>query len=148
MVLPLCLFLALIGELESLWFTVLLYRVCHNLGTTFAYLVPISTPTGYLSLPLDPVAADLYLTIVVLSLATNLITTLLIAFRLWYISSWSCQRFLLTFCRVYQKSIANDLGSGRKSSPVQKVMLLLVESGAIYCMFQVSFYSSAYLSGS
>lgn len=48
---------------------------------------------------------------------------------------------------MYRRSIAGDLNPGGKWTHVQKIMLLLVESGVVYCMLQVSFRMNPYLPG-
>ncbi|KAF8959835.1 hypothetical protein BDZ97DRAFT_1922629 [Flammula alnicola] len=55
-----------------------------------------------------------------LSLATNLITTFLIGWKLW----------------THRKFLIGDLGLGPRKSPVQKIFLILVESGLIFALFQ------------
>ncbi|KZV73809.1 hypothetical protein PENSPDRAFT_648575 [Peniophora sp. CONT] len=56
--------------------------------------------------------------VLALSLATNLISTLVIAGKAW----------------LYRKSLAEDWASFSRHSIVEKVMSLLIESGTIYCI--------------
>lgn len=58
---------------------------------------------------------------IILSMATNIITTLLITYKL-----WSHRRFM-----------SQNLGQSRPRSAVQKVLYTLVESGFVYCALQV-----------
>lgn len=51
---------------------------------------------------------------------------------------------LSVFFRRFRKSIAGVLSSSRQS-PVNAVMILLVESGALYCVSGVSAYMRTYL---
>ena len=42
------------------------------------------------------------------------------------------------YCRGYRTFIVETLGLRRRRSPVQTVLILLVESGLVYLVFQVS----------
>ena len=45
---------------------------------------------------------------------------------------------LMRFNRSYRTSILQSLGSSRRKSQVQAVLILLVESGLVFLVFQVS----------
>ena len=74
-----------------------------------------------------------------MSVVTNLLATLFIAYKLWY-ANVLCMFIINIYMtnRAHQKFIHN-LGLAKRQSPVQNVLILLVESGTIYLGFQVSF---------
>jgi hypothetical protein len=72
-------------------------------------------------------ASNLYTSRVSITFATNFFGTLVIAYQLW----------------KHRQTIVGELGLSRKFTKGQKVLLYLVESGALYCALQVTppFYS-------
>jgi len=77
---------------------------------------------------------------VALSAATNLFATLLIAYKLWCVNVASLTFVVYMIHRTHRKVI-RDLGLGkRQKTPVQNVLILLVESGIIYFGLQVSYH--------
>ena len=75
-------------------------------------------------------------------MAMNAITTMMIAYKLWYVAvggihsiQWLTVRL---YSRRYRTSIVKILGLNRQRSPVQTILVLLVESGLVYLIFQVS----------
>ncbi|RDB26947.1 hypothetical protein Hypma_005026 [Hypsizygus marmoreus] len=86
-----------------------------TIATALAYL-GLSTTVSAIVAP-ELVIADLFSANIALSMATNGFATLLIA--------------------SHRKIVIDKLGLSRRQSPVQNVLLLLVESGAVYCMLQL-----------
>ncbi|GLB45859.1 hypothetical protein LshimejAT787_3300100 [Lyophyllum shimeji] len=69
----------------------------------------------------DTSAAQITLLLsLVLSLATNVVSTLLVLYRL-----WSYRRF------------GRKLGIDNTTTPVQRIMIVLVESGVVFCAIQI-----------
>jgi len=64
--------------------------------------------------------SNVFISRLFLSLATNVVGTLMIAYQLWR----------------HQKVIVSELGLSRRFTRGQKVLLYLVESGALYCALQ------------
>ena len=77
-----------------------------------------------------------------LSIATNTIATSMIAYKLWYVALNSIhfvQHLIIKRnARTFRMVIMKNLGLKGRRSPVQKVLILLVESGIVYLGFQVS----------
>ena len=77
-----------------------------------------------------------------LSIATNAVTTMMIAYKLWYVpvggNHWIQWLTLKLCCRSHRTFIVNTLGLSGRKSPVQTVLVLLVESGLVYLGLQVS----------
>jgi hypothetical protein len=94
-----------------------------TISTTFAYLgftiqfsdsgSQVSSNPGYL------LTVNMFTSKISLSLATNVVATLLIAYKLW----------------THRTVVVNNLGI-HKPSRSQKVLLYLVESGILYCTLQ------------
>lgn len=80
---------------------------------------------------------DIQNTSLILSMATNVVATLMIAFKLWYveISIPNKQERNQTPVRIHRKTVI--LGLGRRQSRSLNLLFLLVESGFLYCGFQV-----------
>ena len=77
-----------------------------------------------------------------LSIATNAVTTMMIAYKLWYVavnetygSSGAHHEGIF---REHRIIILKTLGPSRRKSPVQTILILLVESGLVYLTIQVS----------
>ncbi|KAG6840131.1 hypothetical protein C0991_008647 [Blastosporella zonata] len=88
------------------------------LGTTATSLVYVSSAvSGSLS---GQINSRLFGSSIILSTATNVVTTLMITYKLW------CHR----------KCVVKNLGTSPRS-PAQKVLDILVESGFVYCALQV-----------
>ncbi|EIM91596.1 uncharacterized protein STEHIDRAFT_165852 [Stereum hirsutum FP-91666 SS1] len=66
-----------------------------------------------------------------LSLATNMLTTAMVAFKSWR----------------HRKTLRKMLGRGSPKTRAEKVMALLVESGAMYCVIWVAFLIPALITG-
>ena len=111
---------------------------------TAAYLIWTSTPSGYLSysMQISSTYSDLADASLALSIATNAITTAMIAYKLWYVAfCWInlIQHFIMKLnARTHRMIIVKNLGLKGRRSPAQKVLILLVESGIVYLGFQVS----------
>ena len=76
-----------------------------------------------------------------LSVATDAVTTMMIGYKLWYVTSeiQRIQRINMNqYCRSYRRSIMKTLSLSGRKSPVQNILILLVESGVVYLGFQVS----------
>ena len=76
-----------------------------------------------------------------LSIATNGITTMIIAYKLWYVSMngyWIKRPIMKLYQRSYRTFTVKTLGLSGRKTPVQTVLILLVESGLVYLAFQVS----------
>ena len=77
-----------------------------------------------------------------LSMAMNAVTTMMIAYKFWYVPAGGIRwiQWLTMNCcrRIYRTFIVKTLGLSRRRSPVQTVLILLVESGLVYLGFQVS----------
>ncbi len=76
------------------------------------------------------------------TLATNLLSTGLIAWKAWYAPSlYTCNRlWYLTICRLrrqHRTSVKKHLGEGSVSVRVERIFALLVESGFVYCCLWV-----------
>ncbi|KAF5376255.1 hypothetical protein D9615_008458 [Tricholomella constricta] len=91
-----------------------------TIGTTFAFLV--FDVKYYRTSMLDPIARELVKAFTTLSLGTNVAATSLIFYKL-----WAHLRFLRRM-GIKQNS----------TSPVQKILIVLVESGLAYCALQLS----------
>lgn len=84
---------------------------------------------------------------VTLSFATNLVTTGLIAYRVWY---YIC---LLIFCiilifslRVYRRFLITQLNQeDQRQFRVYKILRLFLESGVVYCILQVWYMCISFL---
>jgi len=67
---------------------------------------------------------------------------MMIAYKLWYVAvggiHWIQWFTMKGYCRSYRTYIVNTLGSSRRKSAVQTMLTLLVESGLVYLVFQVS----------
>jgi len=92
-------------------------------GTHLAYLILILTPSGYEAFSMGGSTNMILRAALSLSLATNAVTTLLIAYKLW----------------AHRKLIVKNLGLSSRVSPAQRILILLVESGIIYCGFQATY---------
>ncbi|KAG6905870.1 hypothetical protein DXG01_017187 [Tephrocybe rancida] len=94
----------------------LLLSVC---STTFAYFVLTGNPDGFFD---ESAAADhLFVAFLALSAATNMITTLIVGFKAWrHRKMW-------------------EFSGKRKKSRAEKTLLLIVESGCVYCVLQKVF---------
>jgi len=77
--------------------------------------------TGSLNAGKGSLVSKLDVSIIALSMATNLLATLLITYKLW----------------DHRKFIGN-LGLQKRRSPVQNILIVLVESGVIYCGLQLA----------
>ena len=74
----------------------------------------------------------------VLSLSTNLVATLLVGYKAWY-GVMHAERdvtgvLITTLCRQWRRNFKGYLVSG---SQVEKLLVLLIESGAAYCAIWV-----------
>lgn len=74
-------------------------------------------------------------------MAANAVPTLLTVYKLWCVKPHGIivSKFTVPI-RTYRKIIIEDRGSIRRQSPVQKILLILVESGGIYFAVQVCRY--------
>ena len=71
-------------------------------------------------------------------LLTNVVATVLVGGKVWYVGLGERFAYLLTVSvRYYRREIKSALGSWRKTSRVEKVLVLLLESGCIYCLIWV-----------
>ena len=77
-----------------------------------------------------------------LSTATNAVTTLMIAYKLWYAAvnriRWIQLLTMKRYCRSHRTLFAKTVSSSGRKSPVRTILILLVESGLVYLAFQVS----------
>lgn len=76
-----------------------------------------------------------------LSLGTNLFATATVAFKAWYAplkNHTSSAMETDLFCRVSRRVLKRYVVAGTTASQVEKVLSLLVESGALYCAIWVS----------
>ena len=67
----------------------------------------------------------------VLSLSTNLLATVLVGYKAWYVSDSSI--IVATLTEVLRESRRRLKGYLVAGSQVEKLLALLLESGAIYC---------------
>ena len=76
-----------------------------------------------------------------LSIGTNAITTTIIGYKLWYVTLnvISLIQLLITKhnARTQRTTIVKSLGSKGWRGPVENILILLVESGLVYLVFQV-----------
>ena len=81
-------------------------------------------------------------TTLTLSVATNAVTTIMIAYKLWYVCCgrvhWMRRLNVNRSCRSYRTSVGKAARLSGRKSPVQNILILLVESGLVYLGFQVS----------
>lgn len=101
------------------------------LTSSVAYTTSKLSPKGYTIMASSTIAV---------SMATNLLATLMIGYKLWFINiSPNITNYCLfpSYHRGYQKTISN-FGLEKQQSPVQKVLFLLVESGVIFFVLQVN----------
>ncbi|KAG6828070.1 hypothetical protein H0H92_009372 [Tricholoma furcatifolium] len=102
---------------DQLYFMIL--PVMMVLGTT---AVSITYVSSYVSSSFSgQINSRLFGASIILSMATNVIATLLIVYKLW----------------SHRKFVNKTLGASRRHSPAQKVLDILVESGLIYCALQI-----------
>ena len=88
---------------------------------------------------------NLFTARITLSFTTNVVATLLIAYKLSYVNDESLMNsllvesgiLLLTCILRKHRRIVKTLGLGKGTSQGQKALLLLIESGAVYCALQV-----------
>jgi len=77
-----------------------------------------------------------------LSIATNTVTTMMIAYKLWYVPAGGIHRVqwltMKCYCRSHRTFIVETPGSSRRKSQVHTILVLLVESGLVYLGLQVS----------
>lgn len=108
---------------------------------TFAYLaltVEFSTRVSSVLDGKELLVNNVFTARIALSLATNAIATLLIAYKLWYVGGPALARMFLSYPhRTHRKFVINNLGMAQRQSKVEKVLVLLVESGVLYCALQV-----------
>ena len=78
----------------------------------------------------------------ILSVATNAVTTMMIAYRLWYVAvsdiRWIQWLTMNRYRRSHRRLTVKTLGLSKRKSPVQTTLLLLIESGLVYLIIQVS----------
>lgn len=94
-------------------------------GTSFAYLglqVSPAVVTNSASTGLPSTEGHLLTSTFAISIATNISATLLIGYKLW----------------SHRKVVVKNLGLGGRRSQVQNVLIVLVESGVIYCALQTA----------
>jgi len=80
---------------------------------------------------------------VVVTIATNAVTTMMIAYRLWYVAlneTHESSGLPWRDCRSHCKFILKTLRWSRQKSLVQMILLLLVESGLVFLVIQVSYF--------
>ncbi|KAL1746653.1 hypothetical protein HDZ31DRAFT_33618 [Schizophyllum fasciatum] len=77
---------------------------------------PDSTPTG------ESVKIAKFLTLLIPLLVTNIVATMFIGIRVWY----------------YRREVKGSLGLFGRKSQVEKVLMLLLESGFIYCLIWIA----------
>ncbi|RDB20153.1 hypothetical protein Hypma_012952 [Hypsizygus marmoreus] len=109
---------------EQLWvMAVPLLLALGTIGTTLAYigLTMVTSGTNVAANAETAALANVLNASLALSLATNGAATGLIAYKFW----------------THRKFVVNMLGIARRQSRVQKVLIILVESGLIYCLFQL-----------
>ena len=101
----------------------------------------VSIPNSYNHLDSN-LYNSLLFTALILSFLTNAITTMMISYKLWYVTMgeihWMQQLIVEWYYRSHRKFIAKTLGLRARRSPVQTVLILLVESGFVYLALQVS----------
>jgi len=93
-------------------------------GTILAYCGLLTTPTGFASFAAGGNVDLIIRASIAMSIITNLSGTLLIGIKL-----WSHRRFL-----------SKDLGLGRRQTPVQKILIVLIESGLVYAALQLTYF--------
>ena len=72
---------------------------------------------------------------------TNVVVTLLVACKAWCGLLSSNHRVILTFkciTRKHRQFINSQFGSGRKRTNTENILILLIESGVLYCLVWVS----------
>ncbi|RDB27855.1 hypothetical protein Hypma_002307 [Hypsizygus marmoreus] len=89
-----------------------------TIATAFAYLGLSSSYEGVQNLNTSSVQQYLFTANIALSLATNATATMLIGYRLW----------------MHRKSVAGILGP---TTTVLNILVILVESGVLYCLLQL-----------
>ncbi|GLB36620.1 hypothetical protein LshimejAT787_0309080 [Lyophyllum shimeji] len=98
-----------------------------SVAMIFAFLGMVATPSGYDSVIFDNGESHqmnmIYDAGIALSLATNATATSLIAWKLW----------------AYRKFIIKNVGPKGRSSPAQNVLVILVESGVVFCCLQLTY---------
>ena len=76
-----------------------------------------------------------------LSIGTNAITTAIIAYKLWHVTSgaiYLIQSLIMQHnARNHRTTIMKNLGLKGWKSPVENILILLVESGLVYLVLQV-----------
>ena len=82
--------------------------------------------------------------VIALSVATNGVTTMMIAYKLWYVAmnETHMDPTVLTmkkYPRVHRMFILKTFGPRRRKSPGETILILLVESGLVYLGIQVSY---------
>ena len=83
----------------------------------------------------------LSVSVITLSIATNAVTTMMIAYKLWYVALMDPAELTKKgYSREHRTIILKTLGPSRRKSPVQTILILLVESGLVYLAIQVSYF--------
>lgn len=104
-----------------------------------AFTVAAEVNADGLALPAG--ASTLILTVPLL--ITNVFATSLVAYQAWYVYLCSSVSNVLTglffLRRIYRTEVRSTLSAGSTYSTVEKLMILLVESGFIYCSLWVGF---------
>ena len=79
--------------------------------------------------------------VIALSIATNAVTTMMIAYKLWYVAVYQTRGASGAHhegnSRDYRTFILNTFGPTRRKDPVQTILIFLIESGLVYLGFQV-----------
>lgn len=81
---------------------------------------------------------------IIAMLLTNAVATALVGVRVWCgTTRFAFQRpFLIDLCRTYRRDIAAALGPVTFGSRVGGLLMLLLESGILYCAIWVSIWAS------
>ena len=77
-------------------------------------------------------------------LFTNVVATSLVGVRVWYVSFYCISLATHAFGRYYRKDVKGLMVQMTKRTRAEKILLLLVEVGFVYCLLWVRFYLAMY----
>ncbi|KAF8233304.1 hypothetical protein L208DRAFT_1395954 [Tricholoma matsutake] len=120
-------FMGFINDIVVKWQAWVLFPQCRWVMIGPLFFLLVAFVTMLIGLPTAERSQNMFIIIsncmLAASIVTNLLTTLLIGYKLW----------------VYQKA-TNNLGLKKQQSHVQKVLFLLVESGVIFLILQLAYF--------
>ena len=77
-------------------------------------------------------------------LFTNVVATSLVGVRVWYVSFFCVSSATHAFGRYYRKDVKGLMDQMTRKTRAEKILLLLVEVGFVYCLLWVRFYLAMY----